>query len=78
VALFQYGASKKVPRNEHVDIVVRRVTVNPGIESERQEYVEIREFIKSGEVYGHGILIPLNQIWVAMQAIQDVASAEEA
>lgn len=48
------------PRNEHVDIHVRRGILNPDApESERVEVLDIREFIKSGEIYGHGLVLPL-------------------
>lgn len=59
----QYGQTVKFPRNEHVEVHVRVVTLNADApESERRDYVEIREFIRNGEVYGHGIVLPVNQV----------------
>lgn len=59
----QYGQTVKFPRNEHVEIHVREVTLNADApESARKSYVEIREFIRNGEVYGHGIVLPVNLV----------------
>ena len=59
----QYGALEKFPRDEHVDIHVREITLGADAPTaQKVEFVEIREFIKSGEVYGHGLLIPKREL----------------
>lgn len=60
-----YGKTVKFPRGEHVEIHVRQVRLAVGEdapEPAREDYVEIREYIKEAEVYGHGIVLPANQI----------------
>ncbi len=57
------GKPVKFPRNEHVDIHVTPCTLNSDAAEEKQvQVVEIREFIKNGEVYGHGLVLPLTAI----------------
>jgi hypothetical protein len=74
VTFTQYGETVKIPRDEHVDVHVRRVTLNANAPSERQvEMVEIREFIKSGEIYGHGVVIPVREIADLKIALDQVA-----
>jgi hypothetical protein len=61
VSFHKYGKTVKFPRNEAVDIHVREVTLD--VESDSPvEAVEIREFIKTGEVYGHGLVIPRDSV----------------
>jgi hypothetical protein len=60
VALHEYGKLVKFARNEDVDIHVRKVTLDPE-GTKPVECVEIREFLKGGEVYGHGLVIPVSQ-----------------
>ena len=67
MAFHQYGKTVKFPRNEHVEIHVRTVTLG------HHEYVEIREFIKNGEIYGHGVVLPVNQIKDLKVALERVA-----
>lgn len=51
------GETATFPRDEHVDIRVREITLDDSVQC-----VEIREWIKSGEVYGHGIVLPFKSI----------------
>lgn len=56
--MHKYGKTVKFPRNEHVDIHVREVFLNPDApEAKQVQAIEIREWIKSGELYGHGLVI---------------------
>lgn len=68
----EYGKTVKFPRNEHVDIHVRPVIL--GVDSETPvECVEVREFLKEGEVYGNGIVLPktaINDLILALQRVQ--------
>ena len=59
------GKPEVFPRNEHVDVHVRTVTMAVGEnapDAAKGEYVEIREFIKSSGLYGHGIVLPALQV----------------
>jgi hypothetical protein len=59
VAMHKIGRTTKFPRDEHVDIVVREVLLNADApESARVPTIEIREYIKSSEMFGHGLVIP--------------------
>ena len=59
MAFHKYGRTYTVPRDRHVAIVVREVTLNADApESQRVEAVEIREYLKEGEIWGHGITVP--------------------
>ena len=59
----RYGKTAKFPRDEHVEIHVREVTLNASAPASAQvQMVDIREFIREGEVYGHGVLIPIQVI----------------
>lgn len=63
MAFHKFGETVKFPRNEHVDIHVRQVVLNADAPVDAQfQAVEIREFLKSGEVYGHGIVLPFTSI----------------
>jgi hypothetical protein len=68
----------KFPRNEHVDIHVREVTLNAEAPSEAVECIEIREFIKEGEVYGHGLVLPLTSVKDLEVALKQVQKPKEA
>lgn len=60
MAFHEYGEHAKFPRDEHVEIHVRKVTLDA--EGPKPvDCVEIREFIKAGEVYGHGLVLPVAQ-----------------
>jgi hypothetical protein len=77
VAFHQFGDTVKFPRNEHVDIHVREVTLNPEVPTKQVDCIEIREFIKEGEVYGHGIVLPLSSVRdleVALKRLQKESS----
>lgn len=64
-------SEEKFPRSEDVDIHVRRVLLNAdGVESRQADCIEIREWIKSGEVYGHGIVIPTRE-WKELKVAGD-------
>lgn len=55
----KYGKTVKIPRNDHVDIHVREVVLNADApEADQVEHIEIREYLKEGQVYGHGLLVP--------------------
>jgi hypothetical protein len=73
VAFIQYGEMFKFPRNENIDIHVREVTLNadapPG---EQVRAVDIREFIKNGELYGHGVMLPMRAVNGLQIALEQV------
>ena len=71
MAFHEYGATLKFPRNEHVDIHVRAVTLEPESENPT-ECIEIREFLKEGEVYGHGLVLPRTTVKDLCLALQRV------
>lgn len=74
MAFHRFGKTVKFPRNEDVDIHVREVTLNANAEPEKQvDTVEIREFIKDGEVYGHGLVIPAYAIPDLIRALQSLS-----
>lgn len=78
MAFHQYGETVKIPRNEHVDIHVRAVTLNADeAETEQVECIEVREFIKDGEVYGHGLVIPCHTVKDLALAFQRVSAPKE-
>lgn len=51
------GETVTFPRDEYVDIRVREITLDDSVQC-----VDIREWIKSGEVYGHGLVLPFKSI----------------
>lgn len=72
-AFHRYGETLVVPRNEHVDLHVRQVTLNANAPTAKQvEAVEIREFIKAPEVYGHGLVFPGTSLDGVIKALQKV------
>jgi hypothetical protein len=77
VAFHQFGKTVKFPRNDDVDIHVREVTLNAEAPSGKVECVEIREFIKEGEVFGHGIVLPLHAIKDLQVALQRLTAVEK-
>lgn len=73
MAFHRYGKTVKFPRNEDVEIHVRQVTLNAdGPEKKQANCVEIREFLKEGEVYGHGIVIPAREVRDLLVALDKV------
>lgn len=54
----QYGKTTKFPRDEHVDIHVRLVDLDADAEVPFP-HVEIREYIRDTEAYGHGLVLPV-------------------
>jgi hypothetical protein len=73
VAFHRVVKTVKFPRNEHVEVHVRRVVLNNDApEAERVDAIEIREFIKAGEVYGHGLVIPAQNDTDLIHAIEKV------
>lgn len=77
MSFHQYGQTVKFPRNEHVDIHVRAVTLNTDVPSAQVECVEVREFIKEGEIYGHGLVLPRNAVKDLLLALQRVTATEK-
>lgn len=77
MAFHKYGGSIKFPRNEHVDIHIRAVTLNADVPSAQVDCIEIREFLKEGEVYGHGLVLPRTSIKDLLVALQRVIPAKE-
>lgn len=70
------GNKATFPRNEHVDIHVRTVTLavgNDAPDPAKGKYLEIREFIKASGLYGQGIVIPLLQAKDLRCALDQVA-----
>lgn len=66
--------TEKFPRNEHVDIHVRTLVLNADApEADRVSAVEIREYIKEGEVYGHGLVLPAREVKDLIQALGRVS-----
>lgn len=77
MAFHKYGKTVSFPRDEDVDIHVRQVTLNADDIEERQEHVlEIREWIKSGEVYGHGIVLPRRTSRDLLNALERIEHEE--
>jgi hypothetical protein len=73
VPFHRTGQVEKFPRDENVDIHVREVTLNASApESAQVEAVDIREFIKNGEVYGHGLAIPRREVRDLIVALEKV------
>lgn len=71
MASHEFGQTVKFPRNEHIDIHVREVILDA--EDTRFPAVEIREFIKAGEVYGHGIVLPRHSVKDLLVALDQVS-----
>lgn len=76
MAFAMYGKSVSFPRNDHVDIHVRTVTLNADSPSNAVEMIDIREFIKSGEIYGHGLVIPRNEVKDLKVALDRVTAVD--
>jgi hypothetical protein len=73
VAFIQYGETVKFPRNENIDIHVREAILNADAPPGGQvRAIDIREFIKNGELYGHGILLPLRAVSGLQVALEQV------
>ena len=71
-----YGRSRQFPRSANVDIVVREIVLNPNVEEQRREYVEIREFLKNGEVFGHGVVIPRDHVSTLLEHLEALVDSE--
>lgn len=72
----KYGKTVKFPRNPDVDIHVREVTLNADAPTEQQvEAIEIREWLKGGEVYGHGLVIPRDLSLNVVEALKKIGAA---
>lgn len=57
------GRVEKFPRDEHVDIEVREITLNAEApESAHVSTIEIREFLREPQIYGHGLVLPVTNI----------------
>lgn len=76
MAFHRYGETEKFPRSEDVDIHVREVTLNPD-SKKSADCVEIREYLKEGEVYGHGLVIPWRELGDLEIAIQRLRAKRE-
>lgn len=68
----------RFPRDEDVDIHVSLVTLSVGDDSSegsKKPYVEIREWLKVPELYGHGIVVParvaIKDLKVALSKIEE-------
>lgn len=79
MAFHKVGETVKFPRDEYVDIHVRNVTLNADAPaSEQFRAVEIREFLREGEVYGHGLVLPLNAVRDLKVALERLTHEPEA
>jgi hypothetical protein len=77
VTFSTYGETVKIPRNENVEVHVRKVILNPGIPDQAIEVVEVREYLKSGEIYGNGLVVPVGMIKDLKVALDRVTRAEK-
>lgn len=67
-----------IPLNEHVDIHVMRLVINPDAgPSKRLDAVEIRQYIKESEVYGHGIVVPAREVKDLVVALNKILEGED-
>lgn len=57
MAFSKIGKVEKFDRNESVQIHVRELTLLPDTD-DAKHYIEIREFIKTSSLYGHGVVLP--------------------
>lgn len=73
MSFHQYGETVVIPRNEHVDLHVREVTLAAETPTLRVECVEVREYLKEGEVYGNGLVIPTSLVGELKVALDRVA-----
>lgn len=76
MAYSKYGKTRRFQRNESVEIHVREVTLLPNTDDERS-YIEIREYIASSELYGHGVVLPLTLAGAVAGAIDGIVSDTE-
>lgn len=66
--------TEKFPRDEHVEIHVREVVLNADAPSSAHvPVVEIREYLKEPEIYGHGLVIPTTAAKDLVTALQRIA-----
>lgn len=71
----KFGKTKKIPRSKDVELHVRQVTLLPDSDDSRP-YIEIREYIKTTGIYGHGIVIPLGLVDQVVAAVESLASVK--
>lgn len=71
MAFIEHGKTIKFDRSKNVEIHVRETTLLPGTDDAKQ-YIEIREFLQSSEMYGNGIIIPLELAGEAYLALGDL------
>lgn len=62
MSFHQYGETVVVPRNEHVDLHVRTVTLAAESPTLQVDCVEVREYLKESELYGNGLVLPINLV----------------
>lgn len=68
-----HGKSRKIPVNDNVDLLVRRVSITEVGPSPRTiEAIELREYLRNAEVEGHGIFVPLDEVSALMEALGSV------
>lgn len=73
MSFHEYGETVVVPRNEHVDLHVRTVTLAAETPTLRVDCIEVREFLKETEIYGNGIVVPLSLVPDLRVALDRVA-----
>ena len=62
-----------VPLNEHVDLHINRLVINPDAgPSQRFEAVEVRQYIKESASFGHGVTIPAREVKDVALALQKI------
>lgn len=80
-AFHRYGETVVVPRNEHIDLYVRQVTLNAAAPTSKHVHaIEIREFIKAPEVFGHGLVFPeesLDGVIKGLQKLQRLSNGDK-
>lgn len=64
-----FGQVKKFQRNEHVEIHVRELVLFPD-DPDSRPYVEIREYLLNGEVYGNGIVLPVGLLPTLVRTLE--------
>lgn len=56
-----------------VELHVSHLVALPDDPENKRDYVEIREYNTDAEIYGHGLLIPLNLSGFVSLAVEEVA-----
>lgn len=76
MAFHKYGQTVKVKRSADVELHVREVTLNADApEADQIQHVEIREFLREGEVYGHGLIFPRDTSLGIVEALRKIGAA---